>query len=115
MSDTTIKKVSAASAPSGDLGQHYLASGKAVSMRLWDEQPGESKALARRPYETVGFVISGRAELELEGQTVRLEPGDSWLVPKDAEHRYRVLEPFKAVEATSPPAQVHGRDAPGAG
>jgi hypothetical protein len=31
-------------------------------------------------------------------------------VPADAEHRYRVLEPFTAIEATSPPAQVHGRD-----
>lgn len=55
-------------------------------------------------------MISGRAELELEGQTVRLEPGDSWLVPANAEHSYRILEPFTAVEATAPPAQVHGRD-----
>ncbi|MDX1539882.1 MAG: cupin domain-containing protein [Geminicoccaceae bacterium] len=112
MSDTTVKKVSSASAPTGALGQRYLASGKAVSMRLWDEQPGEPKVSARRDYETVGFVISGRAELELEGQTLRLEAGDSWLVPKDAEHSYRILEPFKAVEATSPPGQVHDRDAP---
>jgi hypothetical protein len=29
----------------------------------------------------VGYVVSGRAELELEGQTVRLEAGDSWVVP----------------------------------
>ena len=57
-------------------------------------------------------VISGRAELELEGQKLILEPGDSWLVPPDAEHSYRILEPFTAVEATAPPAQVHGRDAP---
>jgi hypothetical protein len=32
------------------------------------------------------------------------------LVPKGAEHSYEILEPFTAVEATSPPAQVHGRD-----
>ena len=55
-------------------------------------------------------MIGGKAELELEGQMVRLEPGDSWLVPKGAEHRYRILERFTAVEATSPPSQVHGRD-----
>ncbi|HWR50250.1 MAG TPA: cupin domain-containing protein [Bryobacteraceae bacterium] len=55
-------------------------------------------------------MISGRAELEVEGQTVRLEPGDSWMVPKEARHRYRILEEFTAVEATSPPAHVHGRD-----
>lgn len=111
MSDTTVKKVSAETAPRGEMGQRYLVSGKTVSMRLWDETPaGDVKPSTRRDYETVGYVVSGRAELLLEGQTLRLEPGDSWLVPKDAEHTYRILEPFVAIEATAPPAQVHGRD-----
>ena len=39
-----------------------------------------------------------------------LVPGDSWVVPKGARHAYKILEPFTAVEATHPPAQVHGRD-----
>lgn len=112
MADTTIKKVSSASSPEGDMGQVYLASGKAVAMRLWrDEPPADAKEATARDYEVVGYVISGRAELELEGQTIRLEPGDSWLVPSRARHTYRILESFTAVEATSPPAQVHGRDA----
>jgi quercetin dioxygenase-like cupin family protein len=46
----------------------------------------------------------------LEGQSLNLEPGDSWLVPVGAQHSYRILEPFTAVEATAPPAEVHGRD-----
>ena len=80
-------------------------------MRLWrDEQPGTDKPAVRRPYETVGFVVSGRAELLVEGQVIKLEPGDSWLVPEGAEHTYRILDTFTAVEATAPPAQVHGRD-----
>jgi len=45
-----------------------------------------------------------------EGQTVTLEPGDSWLVPAGTEHAYRILTEFTAIEATAPPAQVHGRD-----
>lgn len=111
MSDATVKKVSAHTAPAGAMGQRYLATGKRVSMRLWQEEPEEGgKHATRRAYETVGYVVSGRAELVLEGQTLRLEPGDSWLVPADAEHTYRILEPFVAVEATAPPAEVHGRD-----
>ena len=79
-------------------------------MRLWEEEPpGEAKPPTARDYETVGYVIKGRAELYIEGQLIKLEPGDSWLVPKDAVHTYKILEPFTAVEATSPPAQVHGR------
>ena len=112
MGDTTIQKVSSANSPTGDMGQVYLVSGKRVSMRMWrDEQPGgEETGSSSREYETVGFVISGRAELTLEGQTLRLDAGDSWLVPAGAEHQYRILESFTAIEATAPPAQVHGRD-----
>ena len=110
MADSTVKKITSGSAPKGEMGQIYLASGKRVSMRLWKDEPPQSKEPVRRPYETVGYVISGRAELTVEQQTVKLEPGDSWLVPADSEHSYRILENFTAVEATAPPAQVHGRD-----
>lgn len=110
MTDTTVKKVSSETSPTGPEGQVYLASGKSLSMRMWRDEKPHDKEPARRDYETVGFVLSGRAELSLEGQTIRLEPGDSWLVPAGAEHIYRILETFTAIEATSPPAQVHGRD-----
>jgi quercetin dioxygenase-like cupin family protein len=111
MTDTTIQKVSSEHSPKGEMGRIYLVSGKRVSMRMWrDESPSEFKENARRDYETVGYVIAGRAELVLEGQTLTLQPGDSWLVPAGAEHSYRILETFTAVEATAPPAQVHGRD-----
>jgi quercetin dioxygenase-like cupin family protein len=111
MSDTTIKKVESTSSPRGDMGQKYLVAGERVSMRLWDLEPGgEVKTPTSREYETVGYVISGSARLELEGQTLNLKAGDSWLVPAGAMHKYTILEPFTAVEATAPPAEVHGRD-----
>lgn len=111
MSDTTVIKVSSQHSPHGAQGQKYLASGKNLAMRMWEnEPPGEAKEPTQRDYETVGYVIGGRAELRLEGQMVLLEPGDSWVVPKGASHSYTILEPFTAVEATYPPAHVHGRD-----
>ena len=97
----------------GEMGQRYLASGESVSMRLWDgEEPGEPKPETAREYETVGYVLGGRAELLLKGETILLAPGDSWTVPKGAMHTYNILEPFTAVEATSPPAEVANRDEP---
>jgi quercetin dioxygenase-like cupin family protein len=57
-------------------------------------------------------VISGSAKLELEGQTLLLKAGDSWLVPAGATHQYTIKEHFKAIEATAPPAEVHDRDTP---
>jgi quercetin dioxygenase-like cupin family protein len=91
------------------MGQRYLVSGKRVSLRLWEGQTTVEPPRAR-DYETVGYVIAGRAELEVEGQVIILEPGDSWLVPAGAEHSYRIFEPLTAVEATAPPARVEARD-----
>lgn len=111
--DKSIKKVSSEHSPQGEMGQKYLAAGKTVSMRLWEkEEPGEPKPEESREYETVGYVVEGRAELHLEGQKVLLESGDSWVVPKGASHTYEIKEAFTAVEATSPPAEIHDRDQP---
>jgi quercetin dioxygenase-like cupin family protein len=113
MGDTTIHKVDGDHSPRGAMGQVHLAGGRSLSMRMWREQPpSEPDPEVAREYETVGYVIAGRAHLHSEGQTVVLEPGDSWVVPSGAVHTYRILEPFTAVEATHPPAEVHGRDAP---
>ena len=111
MPDTTVKKIDSTHSPRSESGAKYLASGKSLAMRLWEkEPPATRKEESRREYETVGYVIAGRAELHVEGQMVLLEPGDSWLVPEGASHTYKILETFTAVEATSPPFQVHGRE-----
>ncbi|MCF6157069.1 MAG: cupin domain-containing protein [wastewater metagenome] len=111
MGDTTIVKVQSKYSPAGEFGQKYLAAGIRVAMRLWeDEPPGRQKPETKRDYEVIGYVIKGRAELHSEGQVISLEPGDSWVVPRGAAHTYKILEPFTAVEVTSPPYHVHGRD-----
>ena len=62
MSDKNVDKVRAERSQRGQMGQRYLASGEMVSMRLWEnEQPGESKPEVARDYETVGYVLEGRA------------------------------------------------------
>lgn len=113
MSDTSVTKIDSRFSPRNEEGAIQLASGIHVSMRLWrEEEPDEAKPPATRDYETVGYVIEGKAELRLAGQTVVLEAGNSWAVPRGTEHTYRILERFTALEATSPPAQVRGRDLP---
>lgn len=80
-------------------GRHQAARGRdrrtfrvppfafSVLLRLWRNEKPQKKPATRRDYETVGYVLAGEAELVVEGQTVRLEPGDSWLVPAGAERR----------------------------
>ena len=110
MSDTTVMKVDSEHSPVGSMGQKHLAMSKSMSMRLWDEKPTDEKPSRSRAYETIGYVISGRAELHSEGQVLQLKAGDSWVVPKGASHRYRIIEHFKAIEVTHPPAELHERE-----
>ncbi len=114
MGDTTVIKVDGKHSPKGPDGQVYLATGKNIAMRMWrDVAPGAEEPPVRRDYDCAGYAISGRAELRSEGQVITLGAGDSWIVPRGAEHSYRIIEAFTAVEATTPPAAVHGRDEPG--
>lgn len=99
-------KISAKQAVEGPHGEIGLVVGERVAMRMWrNEEPNADKPMTRSAHETVGYVVSGRAELVVAGETVTLAPGDSYLVPAGAEHTYRILETFTAVEATSPPAK----------
>ncbi len=99
-------KVSAHSAAAGPHGEIALARGERLGMRMWRaEEPNADKPMTSSPHETVGYVISGRAELVVGGETVALAPGDSYCVPAGAEHTYRILETFTSVEATAPPAK----------
>lgn len=104
----TISKIAAADAATGPDGDLLLAGGAHMSLRLWKQEPPQDKAPSRSAYETVGYVLEGRAELTIEGQTVDLAAGDSYLVPRDAEHSYRILEPFTAIEAVSPAFKAQG-------
>ena len=100
--------LSAAEAVRGEHGETLLTRGENLALRLWDEHRhpgGESTDLHAHAYEVVGYVMSGRARLHLSDDTLDLNPGDSWLVPGNVKHRYEILEPFTAVEASSPPAR----------
>ena len=100
-------KVSLEDTRHGHDGEHGLARGEHSAMRYWhNEQPSDTadKEPSTNDYETLGYVISGQVELTVDGQTLILGPGDSYYVPQDAEHVYRVVETLNAVEVTTPPA-----------
>jgi quercetin dioxygenase-like cupin family protein len=102
----------ASDAEQGAMGQIYLATGKDVALRRWEESPGGFSKPTTRDYEAVGYLLKGAMELEFDGGTAKLGVGDSWLVPAGAIHRYRVVESIVAIEATSPPARFGDRDQP---
>ena len=107
---TTPLTVDENNAPIGSMGQKLLISGNAIALRMWDEQPGDASDKSSRAcnYETLGYVLEGKAELTIEGKTIVLEPGVSWSVAEGAEHSYKIIENFRAIEATHPSARGDG-------
>ena len=102
--------VSTKAAAFGEMGQKYLVTGKDVAMRRWEEGVCDFCEMRSRQYETVGYVVSGILEIDLDGQTAQCVAGDSWMVPKGAPHRYRIIDSVVAIEATSSPARFNDRD-----
>ena len=103
MEASSTNSSSTSTSSTGANGERHLAAGEHIAMRKWEnEEPGAAKPVSRRDYETIGYVLSGRAELHLGGKVTTLEPGSSWGVPHGAEHTYKLLERFSAIEVTHP-------------
>ena len=105
-----LVKVNASTASAGPEGEVRLAAGQRMAMRMWrNEEPTADKPPRSHDYEVVGYALSGLAELDIEGETVELRAGDSWVVPAGATHTYRIRETFSAVEVMSKPAAESSR------
>lgn len=100
-------KKSSEDAEHGERGELLLVRGKDSAMRKWVETPevNSKKSSHAHPYETLGYVIQGKAMLYIEGAEIELKRGDSWVVPAQTEHHYEIMSDFEAVEVTTPPAR----------
>lgn len=54
------------------------------------------------PHEQSGYLVKGRMRLTIGDKTFDVEPGDSWCVTGNLEHRAEILEDSVAVEVFSP-------------
>ncbi len=57
------------------------------------------------PHEQVGYVVSGRVQMTVAGETHELGPGDSYRAPSNVRHSAHTLEPTVIVDTFSPPRE----------
>ena len=55
------------------------------------------------PHEQVGVVISGKFEMRIGEEKMKLESGDSYFVPGDVEHEIAALSDGEIFDTFSPP------------
>src|SRR6056297_2796650 len=87
MSNTVLKGENIETGPLGDL---ELAQGDRVGLRIWKDYVTETKAERTRPYEIAGYVVKGEITLVVDGHATELVEGDSFVVPAQTSHAYRI-------------------------
>lgn len=53
-------------------------------------------------HEQTGYLVKGRIRLTIGKQTFEAEPGDSWCIPGNTDHKAQILENSLAIEVFSP-------------
>jgi quercetin dioxygenase-like cupin family protein len=56
-------------------------------------------------HEQVGYIVSGRVEMTIDGQKFELKKGDSYSAPSNVPHGAFTLEPTLIVDAFYPPRE----------
>lgn len=54
------------------------------------------------PHEQSGYVISGRYLMTINGQEYELGPGDSYAIPGNTPHSFKVIESGEVIDVFTP-------------
>jgi mannose-6-phosphate isomerase-like protein (cupin superfamily) len=64
---------------------------------------GETERHYHKLSEEIYFLLEGVGEMEMNGETREVNPGDAILIPPGAWHRIRAIEPLLFLCCCSPP------------
>lgn len=87
----------------GEADLRVVGSGAALQLCELYLKKGFYHPLHNHPeHESIGYVISGKIEMQIGDQMFQLGAGDSWRHPVGVPHSTRALENSYAVEAHNP-------------
>lgn len=79
-----------------------LVYGERTLMTEFLLEKGKILPAHRHPQEQTGYLVSGKIILTIGEEEFEVDPGDSWVIPGNVEHRARVIEDSVAVEVFAP-------------
>lgn len=82
-----------------------LAAGERMSLQHFAIDPGAEVEVHSHHHEQLGFLVSGSLDFVIDGEPLRVKPGDSYVIPGDEPHGVVNPgdEPAVGVELFSPP------------
>ena len=82
-----------------------LAAGERMSLQHFAIDPGASVEVHSHHHEQLGFLVEGLLDFVIDGERVRVEPGDAYVIPGEEPHGAENPgdAPAAGVELFSPP------------
>ncbi|HUH53043.1 MAG TPA: cupin domain-containing protein [Microbacteriaceae bacterium] len=92
---------------SGPVDVRVLAEGDDMIVIEVSMPPGQASAPHTHDHESVGYMVSGRAQTVVDGVTYDLHPGDGFRHPIDVVHNMKALDEGAVwLEVKSPPTRT---------
>jgi len=85
-----------------DVRQKTLAYGEKTLLAEFRLAKGAEVPEHSHPHEQTGYLVSGRIDLTLSGETYEVQPGDSWSIPGNLPHKAKAHEESIVIEVFSP-------------
>ena len=79
-----------------------LVYGENSSLIRFHLQKGKELPIHSHHHEQTGFIVSGKIKLFIEEEGFIAEPGDTWSIKGDIEHRAEIIEDSVIIEVFSP-------------
>jgi quercetin dioxygenase-like cupin family protein len=83
------------------------ATGERMMVTLMQFKKGDHVGTHHHESEQSGYCVTGRFELRIAGGKHLVESGDSYIILKNTDHSYEILEDSEAVEVFSPPREEY--------
>ncbi len=87
-----------------------LGSGKMVNAMHWSTPAHTISPSHEHPEEQIGYVVKGRIEVTIAGETAVLKAGDCYFIAGNMPHHFRLLEDSEVIDIFSPPRPIPEKD-----
>ena len=102
---TVVKKENAVKKVFKGVSLDSLALGEKSQVTKMNYVVGNYASPHKHPHEQSGYVISGRYELTLDGEKYEIQSGDTYAIPGNQIHSFKVIEAGEVIDVFTPPRQ----------
>ena len=79
-----------------------LGTGTTMNVLHWSTVDGIESPEHQHPEEQFGYILKGGFEITIGDEKVVLSAGDSYFIPADTPHKFRIIGDTEAIDIFSP-------------